>query len=60
MAAFPFALTTAHVTNRSRGRAYFLVDGRGTVRWTCRPDRFLTRLTPAEMLAALDQHVQAE
>jgi peroxiredoxin len=37
-----------------------LVDGRGTVRWTFRPERFLTRLTPAEVLGALDQHVPAE
>jgi peroxiredoxin len=37
-----------------------LVDGRGTVRWTFRPDRVLTRLTPAEVLAAVDQHMPGE
>jgi peroxiredoxin len=37
-----------------------LVDGRGTVRWTFRPERLLTRLSPGEVLAALDEHVPAE
>ncbi|MEX0713898.1 MAG: redoxin domain-containing protein [Pirellulales bacterium] len=31
-----------------------VVDGSGTVRWTFRPQRFLGRLTPAQVLAALD------
>jgi peroxiredoxin len=31
-----------------------IVDGDGTVRWTFRPDRFLRRLSPAEVVAALD------
>src|SRR5262245_42457026 len=34
-----------------------ITDGKGIVRWTYRPDRFLTRLSPPEVLAALDQHV---
>lgn len=34
-----------------------LIDGDGTVRWVFRPDRFLTRLTPAEVLAAIDAHM---
>jgi peroxiredoxin len=34
-----------------------LVDGSGTVRWTFRPERFLTRLSPAEVLAAVDEHM---
>jgi len=34
-----------------------LVDGAGTVLWTFRPDRVLTRLSPAEVLAAVDQHL---
>ena len=38
----------------------FLVDGRGTVRWIFRPDRFLTRLTPEQVLAALDEHLPEE
>ena len=32
----------------------FLVDGSGTVRWLFRPDRFLVRLTPNELLKAID------
>ena len=34
-----------------------IVDGSGTVRWVFRPDRFMRRLSPAEVLAALDEHV---
>src|SRR5438094_144795 len=34
-----------------------IVDGRGIVRWTFRPDRFLTRLSPAQVLAALDEQI---
>src|SRR4051794_11495657 len=34
-----------------------LVDGGGIVRWTFRPDRFLARLNPEQVLAALDAHV---
>ena len=34
-----------------------LVDGRGTVRWLFRPDRFLERLSPAQLLSAIDQHM---
>jgi len=34
-----------------------LVDGSGMVRWTFRPDRFFTRLTPAEVLAAVDERL---
>jgi peroxiredoxin len=34
-----------------------LVDGRGTVRWLFRPDRFLERLSPAQLLAAIDEHL---
>jgi peroxiredoxin len=34
-----------------------LVDGRGVVRWTFRPDRVFRRLSPAEVLAALDEHI---
>lgn len=32
-----------------------LIDGAGTVRWTFRPDRFFTRLSPSEVLAAVDR-----
>ncbi len=34
-----------------------LVDGAGTVRWVGRPDRFLVRLTPEEVLKAIDEHL---
>jgi len=37
--------------------ATLLVDRHGTVRWEYRPARFLTRLSPQELLAAIDQHV---
>jgi peroxiredoxin len=36
-----------------------LVDPSGVVRWTFRPDRFLTRLSPEQVLAAIDQHMSA-
>jgi alkyl hydroperoxide reductase subunit AhpC len=32
----------------------FLVDGSGTVRWLFRPDRYIVRLSPDELLAAVD------
>ena len=34
-----------------------LVDGQGTVRWLFRPDRFLERLSSAQLLAAIDAHL---
>jgi peroxiredoxin len=34
-----------------------LVDRRGVVRWLYRPDNVLTRLTPDEVLQAVDQHL---
>jgi peroxiredoxin len=34
-----------------------LVDGSGTVRWTFRPERVLTRLSPAQLLAAIDREM---
>jgi peroxiredoxin len=37
-----------------------LVDGRGIVRRTFRPSRILTRLTPAQVLAALDEHMPTD
>jgi peroxiredoxin len=36
-----------------------IVDGSGTVRWIFRPDRFFRRLSPAEVLEALDKHMAA-
>jgi hypothetical protein len=38
----------------------FLVDGNGSVRWTFRPDRILTRLSPSELLAAIDKEMPAD
>ncbi len=37
--------------------ATLLVDRQGTVRWEFRPTRFFTRLSPDELLAAIDQHL---
>jgi peroxiredoxin len=34
-----------------------LIDGSGTVRWTFRPERVARRLSPAEVLAAVDEHL---
>lgn len=34
-----------------------LLDGQGTVRWLFRPDRFLKRLSPDELLMAIDEHL---
>src|SRR5262245_17979049 len=36
-----------------------VVDGAGTVRWTYRPERFLGRLAPAEVLVAADKYLPA-
>jgi peroxiredoxin len=36
----------------------FLLDGAGRVRWTFRPDRVVVRLSPGELLAAVDQHLK--
>ncbi len=33
----------------------FIIDGDGTVRWVRRPERFLVRLAPEEILAAIDE-----
>jgi len=37
--------------------ATLLVDREGIVRWQYRPSRYLTRLTPDELLAAIDQQL---
>jgi peroxiredoxin len=37
-----------------------LVDGGGTVRWTFRPDRVLTRLSPSQLLEAIDREMPAD
>jgi hypothetical protein len=33
----------------------FLVDGAGQVRWFLRPTRFMVRLSPSDVLAAIDE-----
>ena len=35
-----------------------LIDRTGQVRWVFRPDRYITRLSPQELLAAIDQHLR--
>ena len=39
--------------------ATLLVDRHGTVCWEYRPNTFLSRLSPDELLAAIDQHLAA-
>ena len=34
-----------------------LVDGKGRVRWLFRPDFHIVRLSPAQLLAAIDEHL---
>jgi alkyl hydroperoxide reductase subunit AhpC len=34
-----------------------LVDGKGKVRWLFRPERHMTRLSTAELLKAIDEHL---
>jgi peroxiredoxin len=42
-----------HQTN-TNAPTTILVDGDGSVRWLYRPDRFLVRLSPDELLEAID------
>jgi peroxiredoxin len=37
-----------------------LIDGRGTFRWLFRPDRVLVRLSPEEVLDAVDQNLKTQ
>jgi hypothetical protein len=37
-----------------------LVDGTGAVRWFYRADRFMVRLSPEELLKAVDQHLSGK
>jgi len=37
----------------------FLIDDAGMIRYFFRPDRFLVRQSPEELLAAVDQHLPA-
>jgi peroxiredoxin len=38
----------------------FLVDGSGTIRWMFRPERHIIRLSPAEVLAAVDRYMPSK
>lgn len=38
----------------------FLIDSGGTVRWLYRPPRAISRLSPDELLAAVDRHLTSE
>ncbi len=42
------------VGDDSNAPTTFLVDGTGQVRWYFRPNRFMVRLSPAELLAEVD------
>jgi peroxiredoxin len=35
-----------------------LIDAGGRVRWVFRPDRYINRLTPQDLLAAIDAHLR--
>ena len=37
-----------------------LIDGGGTIRWTFRPDRVFTRLSTAQVLAAVDKEMPTD
>jgi hypothetical protein len=37
-----------------------LLDGQGVVRWVYRPDRHIVRLSPAQLLAAVDEHLRPQ
>ena len=36
-----------------------LIDRQGVVKWLYRPGRYIDRLSPADLLAAVDQHLPA-
>jgi alkyl hydroperoxide reductase subunit AhpC len=44
----------------SAAPATLLVDRQGIVRWQYRPARYLSRLSPDELLAAIDQHLSVD
>jgi peroxiredoxin len=37
-----------------------LIDGKGTVRWTFRPTRVFDRLSPSQLVAAIDKEMPAD
>jgi peroxiredoxin len=47
----------SHGGQQTNSPTTFLVDGDGSVRWIFRADRFLVRLSPDELLSAVDQHM---
>ena len=59
----PAGLIHEHASPDGRDAATpttILVDRRGTVRWLFRPDAVITRLSPDEVLSAIDRHVRGE
>ncbi len=39
--------------------ATILVDRQGIVKWVFRPERFIVRLSPGKLVAAIDEHLPA-
>src|SRR5437016_2118832 len=54
------ALQVIHGDEGPNAPTTILVDGQGVVRWVYRPERFLTRLSPEELLRAVDQHLSSD
>jgi peroxiredoxin len=57
------ALEVIHQGPSTRGEEIaapttIILDGRGIVRWTYRPTMHLSRLSPEQVLTALDEHVK--
>lgn len=50
---------TGHGDGDTTAPTTILVDGGGTVRCVFRPDSVMTRLSPAEVLAAIDKEMPA-
>ena len=51
------AVKVVHGADGPNAPTTILVDGQGVVRWVFRAERFLTRLSPEELLRAVDQHM---
>ena len=54
------AVQVTEGNERPNAPTTILVDGQGVVRWVYRPERFLTRLSPEELLHAVDQHIRSD
>src|SRR5262249_41123247 len=53
------AVQVIHGNEGTNAPTTILADGQGVVRWVFRPERFLTRLSPEELLRAVDQHMSS-